>query len=131
MNQSTGMVSSYARNILDAKDVVNYQEPWILPDGNSKSVKIRPVSQYHNADDLFRVYPNPANEYFIVEYSDGPFDEVLFELVDAGGRVVRIVVLERGMEYHVFSVKDLPGGVYFVILRMNGKIVGTSRIIII
>lgn len=66
------------------------------------------------------VYPNPANNYLIVESSDS--DEVKIELINVMGQILFNKTVKRGEK---ISINTLESGVYY--LRTN---IGTKRIVI-
>ena len=63
---------------------------------------------------LVKLYPNPANEYLIFEHSE---NEVIFELVNLNGKIVRQgKTRDKSME---LDISQIPSGVY--IFRVNGE----------
>jgi hypothetical protein len=63
-------VQTYARNVLLANNMISYQEPVYLPD-ETKSAEVRKVTKPPKVlrSSSFKLFPNPANQYVIVEYN--------------------------------------------------------------
>jgi hypothetical protein len=59
------------------------------------------------------MYPNPANEYVIVDIAAPPLS---MQVVDALGRKVEVSIEQDGTKYSL-SVATIPSGIYHVVLR--------------
>jgi hypothetical protein len=72
-----------------------------------------------------KLYPNPANDFFITDYkSENP---ATVSIIDIHGRLVTI--LENYKSGQVISIRVLPPGVYFVNVT-NFEINLTNKLII-
>jgi hypothetical protein len=82
--------------------------------GSSPS-KRNMVSTY---DDIYRIYPNPANSQITLEWFNLFNEEVTIELVDMTGRVVKNIfngqVLEGEINLITADLTELPVGMYFM-----------------
>lgn len=80
---------------------------------------VRMAEQMKKSNGLM-VYPNPANNYLMLESSDS--DEVTIELINVMGQILFIKTVKRGER---ISINTLESGVYY--LRTN---MGTKRVVI-
>jgi hypothetical protein len=78
--------------------------------------------------------PNPFKNSTTINYNlpDGTVNAQL-TITDAEGRVLKDVVLNnsKGAGQAVVNVGDLAAGAYFYSLEVNGKIIGTKRMVLI
>ncbi len=66
-----------------------------------------------------KVYPNPADYLVKIEFSGAPDETVSLVLYDQQGR---LMVIRTFHAYnHTVDVSDFAPGLYFLILRYNGK----------
>ena len=73
-------------------------------------------------NDGLRVYPNPANESFVISF-EATIDRVC--LTDLSGRTIKTY----GENLQEYDVKDTPSGMYVLEIRSNKKI-RTTRLLI-
>ena len=123
---------AYARNILIANWLLNYNEPYIFP-GSLKSGKIRriPIRKTYN-EDRFILYPNPAGSYVIVEYTlkSGPHPGSFILLYDNAGKIVKRIALQNTHDYLVVPLKGLPNGVYICKFIVGNKILEAQKLVV-
>lgn len=77
-------------------------------------------------------YPNPTNGLLNVLFSVETVDNVQLELVDINGRIVidlKEEKLEIGVHQYQLSTEELVGGVYMLVVRVNGT-TQTEKIVI-
>ncbi len=83
-------------------------------------------------ENLF-LYPNPATDKLITEFTIPEIGNYSFEIKDVLGRTVKLLFPERKMEtgnYRFqYSIGELPSGNYLVVLN-NGKNSSSSKLII-
>lgn len=73
-----------------------------------------------NAEKLFRVYPNPATEVFVINTTDSKLINANYSLIDMTGKVIVQGVLTSGNT--TVDIRTLSTGVYnFIIIDSNGK----------
>jgi hypothetical protein len=117
-NNAKGGLKAYVRNALIVADTLTYNEPYIFPVPGLKSNRVimKPVVDSKN-EELFKVYPNPARTYVIVEYKDEiPSENIMVELIDAKGKIVGSYYF-KGKSYTIIPVKHLSNGIYFIKLE--------------
>ena len=132
LNSSTGLLQSYIRNTLIITDTLIYNEPYILPGGSLKSGKIRriPIRKTYNEDN-FRLYPNPAGNYVIIDYTmKNEYRNGIIQFFDNSGRLIKNISFNNDHDFLVIPLKDLPNGVYFCNFVACNKIVGSRKLII-
>ena len=121
-NANSGL-KAYCRNLLIAIDTLNYTEPVIIPPGGLKSRRIikKPIPEIYN-DPLFKVYPNPANSYIIIEFNS-EISEInnKVSIFDNKARLVK-TMYSAGKSYLIIRVSKLPAGIYFINLQNENKI---------
>jgi hypothetical protein len=121
-----------SRNALINLDAINYFESYILPGEGLKEEKIRriPVRKYYT-EDKFKLYPNPAGSYIIIEYTlQGEMPQGIVNIIDNKGMVVRSVPLKKSHDYMVVETNDLPSGIYYCTFVVNANAVQTEKLII-
>ncbi|SNR41688.1 Por secretion system C-terminal sorting domain-containing protein [Lutibacter agarilyticus] len=79
------------------------------------------VDNFTNQGINFKIYPNPTNASFIVNFED--YDKVM--LYDYTGR--KIKTYSKSTSY---NTQNLKVGLYYVSLLKQGKIIGRQKIII-
>jgi hypothetical protein len=84
------------------------------------------------ATGTFVVYPNPADGAFVIGYHLVENGSVKIALSDAMGReVMQVASGEQSGGEHQISINtaQLPGGVYFVKMNVNGKVTAKRLIV--
>jgi len=78
-----------------------------------------------------KVYPNPAKDYIIVEYTlNSNSDDVSIDLYDISGKRIRSIKVDNTHDWLVVPLTDLPGGNYFGVINSDMKIDGTVKFVI-
>ncbi len=132
LNNSYGRLQMTARNILINTGVYNYIEPYILPEEGLKEKRIRriPVRKYYT-EDRFKLYPNPAGNYLIIEYIlQSEIPQGVVNLLDNRGTVVKSFSLTKCHDYIVVETSDLPSGIYYCNFVVDAESVQTEKLII-
>jgi hypothetical protein len=70
VESSSSTVSASARSILIANNMLEYNEPYLIPDF-TKSAELRKPKTNSNqiTTQTIRVFPNPGRDYVTIEYS--------------------------------------------------------------
>lgn len=89
----------------------------------SESVKVENM-------DVFKIYPNPASDYFTIEYktSDIKYNQLLLTLQDATGRVVLKKQLQGGNSEELIDLGNLSPGTYNVMLFADNLIIDNNKL---
>jgi len=79
---------------------------------------MKPVGDSKNVE-LFKVYPNPARSFIIVEFNPKLTESnTMIQLIDAGGKLLE-TTYSNARQYIALEVENLPNGVYFIKLYGN------------
>jgi hypothetical protein len=126
-----------AQNILQYIDTVSYPEVYILPTSG-------PVIRKYEAENpgiipglldqgnVFRVYPNPSHDYFIIDY----YFEIVpkdasYSISDPLGRMIDEGTIEGQQDQIIIRTSDYCSGLYTINLIINGKIENFKKLNII
>lgn len=121
---NNSLPGAYARNILITAEKINYQEPILLPDLNLKQAKknkFRGVKESAKAS-ILSVYPNPANDYFVVKIKlDNFTGQGFIKLYDGNGKIAQSHSINGGEDQILFPATQLKTGLYLLVLEVEGK----------
>jgi len=113
-----------ARNLLIASGLLQYDEPVILPEPQTKSVKVEhPVPDNPDTGSALRIFPNPANDYITIEYELQENGSLVTNSID--GKILFSIQLLKGKDQRIVPVQDLVPGNYMVSLFAGSKTVAT------
>ena len=122
-----------ARNILMTNGLINYQEQLYFPDYLKSSPvweNIKPLAEIK--DNLLKVFPNPTDSYFIIEYdlneTEGNGTIIISDLT--GKQVLRFTVKDKKNQ-RVIATNRYPAGMYIVQLLVVGELKESCKINII
>lgn len=105
--------------------IMNYDDFLSLPCLNLISNIDNPIP------DNTVIYPNPTNDNLYIKNSDFQLNpSLIIEVFDAQGRKVKIDWTVQGPQTIQISNKDLPAGIYFLVLQQEGMI-RTERFLVI
>jgi hypothetical protein len=79
----------------------------------------------------FKVYPNPAHEYATFVFDKYLPENCYLQIFNEGGKKVKSVSLNRGVNMLRTDVNDLPNGIYIVKLMKEGYLSNSIKLIII
>jgi hypothetical protein len=136
MEQTKEPVKTYARNILIANEAMTYSEPYLFPDElkSARVEKTRTMGK-QKAKSCLEVYPNPALNYFIVEYNlndkiGNSMNDAILEITTIQGKVVKLIVLTKKQDQVVLSLANYKPGMYVASLKYNGKLIESKKVTI-
>jgi len=93
---------------------------------------VLPFTYYHGQQ-LLGVYPNPASNELIVKCYLEHKDQGSIDIIDMSGKIVKTLfpkqIMNEGYKAHVFSVGELPSGLYQVRLQTSERIL-TQKLLI-
>ena len=116
----------YARNLLIASGLLDYEEPINIGDSVKSAVTLmpatKPVANSRRDHEMLSVFPNPAKGYVIIEYRmPGSSSKAALIICNSSGIVVSEQILTKVRDQVVIETKSLSSGSYFVSLQVNGK----------
>ena len=123
----TGAIATAARLKFDSLFV--YQEPiYIINDNLLKMANGKKITKIQS--DVFRVYPNPANDYIELFYNFNMGSGNLHLIIsDALGKNILEKILNAESNQLLLSIKDFAKGNYFCTLYNNGKQLKTIKFV--
>lgn len=101
---------------------------------NSNSIPLNEAQKQNDIGNIssgqFLIYPNPisANEKFSIKFNFNTFSNVLVQITDINGKVIKTKNLGSIKNYH-FSESLSVSGTYLILISINGEI-ETSRLIV-
>jgi len=100
-----------------------------LPEINSQRKRNPALSTQNSKDNKFKVYPNPANNYFIVEYKlESKELNSEIQIINNLGKIIKIIKLDKRIGEEVIDTKSLSSGIYMINLYINGKIIDSQKL---
>jgi hypothetical protein len=127
-NQEGTLTGAYARDILLADSLIEYQEP-ILEPGSLKSGRRWENFKTNDAgfeDFRLRLWPNPACDYIIVEYRvrNGSLDRRSSYIViaDMNGKQIKKIPTLKPYDQMIIPVNEMKPGNYLLQLNSGKKI---------
>ena len=130
----TSLPGAYARNLLIVSGDTVYQEPIILPNEGLKQsnrIKFRGVRE-PNADQPFTIFPNPADDYFILK-TNLPEVETsgIIRIMDRNGLILKEFGYKRKQDQLVIDCKDLLPGLYLIQILVENRSSGIIKLVVI
>ncbi|HPT15364.1 MAG TPA: T9SS type A sorting domain-containing protein, partial [Bacteroidales bacterium] len=121
----------WVRNLLTAAGRYSFEEQYILPD-ELKNTDIQPERVKNiNGSTIFKVFPNPANQYAVFEYSlkDGEImASSCIQITDTQGKPYGCLSLKRPQDQVIFSTHNLKPGLYLCRLMNGGKTIKSIKL---
>jgi len=126
-----GIAGTHATALLMLNGASDYREPVYLPEEDPNQRNAWLDKSGTNSEDNFKVYPNPAGDYFYVEYQlDGEDAQLLLVITDVLGKTVLTKELKHLQDVVIVKTDGFIEGQYTVsLLRQNSRI-GNSIITI-
>ncbi|KAF5049638.1 Sortilin, neurotensin receptor 3 [anaerobic digester metagenome] len=125
-------VSASALSLMVAHQLLDYQEPYLVPDlTKSMEVKKPKAKPAVDKSNLLKVYPNPANEFITIEYNAGSAEnQLMIEVIDEKGRLVYNTKLIRSTDQIIIDTRNFKSGNYIIRLVSGNKSIGNTNVII-
>lgn len=134
MSDNSCLPGTYARNILIFAGKTTYKEPIILPDTSLKSTKkerFRGIKLPLDGN-ILKIYPNPAKDYFVVEYHLETTPKVGYIVFfNVHGKQVGSFSFTGKQNKIIIPTIGLHSGLYLVAIEVDGKRLETAKISII
>lgn len=135
-NQASEPVQTYARNILLANKLITYNEPIVIPDTlQPQSVRRHFEPQSGGQTETLNIFPNPSNQYVVVEYDAGstlnPGEEFTLSVIAADGKTVFKRNLKKAQDQTLIDCREFKSGAYLCRILNGKKVVGTGKFTIV
>lgn len=128
-DNTQNIAGASARNILIKADNYLYQEPIILPEEGLKSgsfiFDIPNLEQY--TPEYVKLYPNPAKEYIVVELLTGNVNGATLTVFDNQGKQKDNADIPGEQQFFVLQLKDLQTGIYYLKVKLDGKLLECKK----
>ena len=132
------MPGVYAKNLLIKKGLLQYDEPILIGSSLKQSKKWKPFTdnppQGSNIETMLQVYPNPAGNYFIIEYRVAgqvvQETEISISVTDMLGRDMLKFVPKHRFDQIVVPTESLTCGSFLISLKINGQQKGHVTVIV-
>jgi hypothetical protein len=113
---------------------ISYQEPILLPDTSLKAFKkkkFRGVKEEHKSNAL-TVFPNPANEYFVVRFDiSGTQSGGIIRIYDVMGKPLQTIETKRNQDQIIVSSAGLKSGLYMITFISDNRIRNMVKVSIV
>jgi len=129
-------VSSFARNILIASNIVDYFEPIFLPD-DLKSTPGRDIlrTSHFSKGCYLKIFPNPAKRYIIVEYNTSEVTSgesaILLTIASSDGKILETRTLTRFQDQQLIETLDYEPGLYLCRITSGKQVFVSGKFTII
>jgi len=135
MDNGSKAASNYARNILIAHNIVEFEPEIPLPDFNkSDIVKHRKRSNVTQQDEVIILHPNPAKDFVIINYDIQDFNlinaQAFLTVTGIEGKVIETLSLQKNKDQVVFQLSDYKPGTYIISIYYSNRIIETKRLIV-
>lgn len=121
-----------AMGVLAANGQLDYLEPVYLPEEAENRSAFRKWSSEGtpaNEQDLLKLYPNPAKNYFTVEYSFTSKDKpIVLKVTDVQGKIVYTKTLQYQQDELLIDAKAFQQGTYYVSIFAGKKVIKTKKL---
>jgi hypothetical protein len=125
MNEEVGLSEAFARNLLIAQGVLDYEEEVIIPESNKSSFaqqEAEDLEEALEAHNYLTLFPNPAKDYLIIEYQlEMEYADASLQIFDQKGILLQTIAATYIQDQKVIPTTDLKAGTYFIRLSFNGR----------
>lgn len=129
IRNSKTLARNYAEGLLWMYDRENYE----IGGSNCKATKKEKKDVNNSEVPFFKLYPNPANNFFICNYSTENLSlttQINLQIYDINGKQIFTMLLDESGQERI-STTGLAEGVYLVTMRQNGIIVNQDKLIVL
>jgi hypothetical protein len=126
--------SAYARNMLMHLGLITYDEPVYFPLViNSSATWQNPFKEidFPKSSSL-SLFPNPAGEYFIVEYAIAhSYEQAVIVIRDMKGKLINSMYLKGNQNQVLIPTGELNNGIYIVSLFTDKNLKDSKKVTIL
>jgi hypothetical protein len=79
------------------------------------------------------VYPNPTNSKFTIEFFCRNSGNLKLNLISSAGQTVKLLIDKKtsnGQKNFSFDTTNLPEGIYFLQIELDGKLLQTEKVVV-
>jgi len=131
-SKQAGLASVYARNILMALQLVDYQEPILLPDLLKSRAMAEAYSKLLNVGPPKNliVSPIPARDFLVTETVLDTESKGMIEFTDASGRHIQNLTVSGPINRQIVDTRHWKPGWYIATLKTPAKTLESVKFII-
>ena len=99
----------------------------------SLEIKIIPClvgAEKNNFSDKINIYPNPADDFVIIDFGDEISNALTFEIFDIMGKKIQAVYDNNSDTQYIISTENMTNGVYLLNITNKGKTI-SKRITVV
>lgn len=129
-----GKTWAYARNILLGLDLVEYDEPIILPDHTKSSEAYAEYQELVNTKPRkqLEISPNPSDDFVVVSYTlDILKSGYSIQLADINGNSMKTINVENKQDQVIVNTREWKPGTYIATLYYNGSLIESIKFTIL
>lgn len=131
VQDSSGLTSIYASNLLVSLNELSYMEPYLLPGPILKESKYTWPKTTLRKSNSITIYPNPAGTYCVFEVELKDFKSgARIEIIDNRGRSISSLIVKKNHDYLIYPLDNLPSGLYLCTLYSKGKPLANAKLIV-
>jgi len=128
-------VQTYARNVLLANNRISYQEPVNLPDETKSAPAGKdPKPAKSLAQGVLKLFPNPAQQYVIVEYNFtkelSTSENIFLTISSVTGSIIERRTIVKHQDQLLIDCRQLHSGSYICKMSCGKKTLGLGKFII-
>ena len=82
-----------------------------------------------NTEGIFRIYPNPSDGVFKIDFGNALTNTIDISIFDATGKLVQKQIFEAGKQEFVIDIKDFAKGMYLIRFQQKDAVFSKSVII--
>lgn len=129
-------VSTYCQNILEANEILLYNETVLIPD-NTKSIGTSKTNKSRSSftEHFIKVFPNPSSSFIIVEYHTNGLlktgEQVQISIISLDGKQIASKVSNKSQEQLMIDTRYFKPGVYIGKLSIGAKILESTEFAVI
>ncbi len=133
--QGSEPVQTYARNVLLANNLISYQEPVNLPDETKSAQADKdPKHTKSSKQGSLKLFPNPAQQYVIVEYNFtkdlGASESIFLTISSVTGSIIERRTIVKHQDQILIDCRQLNSGSYCCKMTSGKKTLGLGKFII-
>jgi len=121
-----------ANALLKLNGIDTYKEPVYFPDEVETQLRLIQYTEEEVSEDRLLLYPNPANEYLIIDYAitKGSKD-ISLVITNTNGQIVHNESLDYVQDELVIITDKFPTGQYFCTLYDKDSIIKTDKFLLV
>jgi len=112
---------AFARNILIADNLLNYQEPVIIGEDYKSIRKYHAPFTSKGLNKTVIAYPNPCKDYLIIKRNKSSKVSLNLSLANSDGKILIQKDISDRNNLIYLSMKELSPGIYFIVIKANGE----------